>query len=603
MGSVGASPATAFLPFSDARTDAWRPKPLPSLDGIQTIQLDCETTGLHRFKDRPVGLALGYGDQATYLPFGHRGGGPQHDEATVKAWALRELRGKRIENLNTKFDIHLMESWGVPLREMGCTFHDVAHSEALLDDHNKDFDLEHLGQKRLGRGKITVGPPKKGIADQPAQEVAAYAERDVELVRELSAVYRPLLAAEGLDAVSVLEDRCLPASVELERNGLPVDLERLTRWEVETKALEERLAWDLYRMVGFTVNPDANTDLVRLFTLCGAQWGVTEKGAPSFTGSVMQREGAKHPQILLAYRLGKLRDLRSKSIVKYLKDQENGVIHPSFHQLKYDRTGGAVSGRFSSSGPNAQNMAGADKYDDTYAWLDAYLSEPMYIRMVFLPAPGKVWCCADKHQVELRAAAHFAKAKTLLDAYKADPYTDFHLVTHALISAVRPGTTRTQCKTTSFTRLYGGGVGLIGERLGLGYEATEELIGAYDRAFPEWRDLLKRAEDVAKTRGWVKTILGRRARFGPGDRHYSAANRVIQGTCADDMKLALADAYEQRVVLGITLRATVHDELDFDADDLAHATRVREFLDIQRVPISVPLLWSAKVGANWHEAK
>lgn len=597
-----APPHAAYLPYADTETDAWRPSPPPDLSGVDVVDLDLEMDDLHRFRARPCGIAVGWAGQTRYLPFRHRGGGPQLDEAVVKRWALTELRGKRIRNLATKQDVHWMESWGVPLRAMGCTFHDVAHSEALLDDHNETFTLEALAQKRLGRGKVT-GLPKDGIADLPAQVVAPYAERDVELVRDLAAVYAPLLEAEGLGVVSALEDRVIPASVELERNGLPLDLERLERWNVESRALVERLSWELYREVGFLVNPDAPSDLKRLFTMLRVEWGVTEKGAPSFTAPVMQRAAADSPIIRRVYQLGKLIDLRSKSIVKYLKDQQDGVLYPSFHQLKFDRVGGTVSGRFSSSGPNAQNVTGADKYARDYAFLDALTSEPFVIRRIFRPAPGRQWCCADKHQVELRAAACYAHSRTLLDAYAVDPYTDFHTVTHALIRAVRPATTRTECKTTSFTRLYGGGVGTIADRLGLSYEDGQALVDAYDQGFPDWRRLLKKVERVAQERGYVKTILGRRARFRPGDRYYSAANRVIQGTCADDMKLALVDMYERRHELGVTMRATVHDELDFDVDDDAHAQRVRAFLDQPRVALPVPLLWSAKTGASWDDAK
>jgi DNA polymerase-1 len=601
-----APPRPSFLPLTDRSLPSWRPEAPPSLSYTPTVYLDCETTGLDRRKDRPVGIAVGDGHTYHYLPFGHRSG-PQLDEATVKRWALTELRGKHIVNLNTKFDVHVLESWGVPLREMGCTFRDVAHSEALLDDHETSFSLNALAQKRLGQSKVDM--TGAAIPDLPSDAVAEYAMQDVRLVRLLHRHYAPLLAAEDLGRVQALEDRLIPAAVELERNGLPFDVERCARWEVETRALVDKLSWDLYREAGFTVNPDSPQDMLRLFKKCGAEWGLTEKGKPSFKKEFVQAAADKHPLVQKAWRLGKLIDLRSKTIVKYLHDCADGKLWPAFHQLKYSDDaahglgGGTVSGRWSSSKPNGQNLAGADRYNDEYAWLNEFVSEPMYARRLFRPESG-LWMCADKHQVELRIAAGFANAKTLLDAYAADPYTDFHAVAHELIKRVRPSTTRTQCKTTSFTRLYGGGAGTIGRRLRLDEATTYELLDAYDKAFPEWGALLKRAEQTALTRGYVRTPLGRRARYRKGDRSYSFANRAIQATAADDLKLAMADLYEQRRDFGVVLRATVHDELDMDVADKHVADRVLAFLDIQRLPdTKVPLLWGYGVGETWHDAK
>ena len=135
------------IPFTGPSIDTWRPSAPPDLSAFDEIELDCETTGLDRFDDRPVGLAIGTPKGTQYLPFAHRGG-QNLDEAVVKRWAERELRGKRIRNLNTKFDLHQMASWGVDLRAQGNTYHDVAHSAALLDDHRKAFDLSTRARPR-----------------------------------------------------------------------------------------------------------------------------------------------------------------------------------------------------------------------------------------------------------------------------------------------------------------------------------------------------------------------------------------------------------------------------------------------------------------------
>ena len=102
------------------------------------------------------------------------------------------------------------------------------------------------------------------------------------------------------------------------------------------------------------------------------------------------------------------------------------------------------------------------------------------------------------------------------------------------------------------------------------------------------------------------TGLKRRARFDnrrEGTRFYSAANRICQGTGGDVLKLTLVDVYAQRKALGLVLRATVHDEVVSDFPKGASLLPVVDLLNVQRVPMSVPITWKAGVGANWHEAK
>src|SRR5690606_34060437 len=98
------------------------------------------------------------------------------------------------------------------------------------------------------------------------------------------------------------------------------------------------------------------------------------------------------------------------------------------------------------------------------------------------------------------------------------------------------------------------------DMLGVDLETYQDIARDYDAQFPEADALLKRAKRLAETRGYVKTLLGRRSRFPNGERTHKALNAVIQGTAADDHKLTLVRLYEERKRLAITMRLTVHDE-------------------------------------------
>jgi DNA polymerase I-like protein with 3'-5' exonuclease and polymerase domains len=131
-----------------------------------------------------------------------------------------------------------------------------------------------------------------------------------------------------------------------------------------------------------------------------------------------------------------------------------------------------------------------------------------------------------------------------------------------------------------------------------------EVYDAYDREFPDAARMVKLAKNTAQTRRYVKTLLGRRARFG-GKNHrvHSALNRVVQGTAADINKLMLVDVYNHREELGLKLRFTVHDELDADMHPDANVERIEEFFNIQRLELAVPILWDVGVGSSWGTAK
>lgn len=590
----------AYLPLTAPLTDYVPPTP-PDLARYDTVYLDTETTGTSWARgDRPVGIAVGTPDGHTwYLPFGHRGGG-NLAESTVHRWAMSELRAKRVVGLNIKFDLHMLRMWGVDLRDRGCTFHDIAHAEALLDDHARGFSLEAIAQRRLGIGKLDAGP-KANIAAEHASLIAPYAERDVALPHRIDEIQRPLLAAEGLERVAAIEDGLIPAVIEMEAHGAPLDMDLLEQWERTSRRLLDRLQHQLAAEAGFAVNPDSPADLARLFLKCGVPIARrTATGKPSFPAEWVST--IEHPLIRQAYRIGKLIDLRNKYLVKYLQDAVDGVLYPSFHQLMTDE-GGTVSGRFSCVRPNLQQVMGADKHARAYGWLLEHGPEDYLVKRLFRPAPGATWLAADAKQIEYRIFAHYANSPTILRRYAADVETDFHNIVRDLVVTARPSITRTEVKTFNFLKIYGGGVGAAATNLGVDEHTASEISDAYDAQFPEAKGLLLRAKGLAERRGYVKTLTGRRSRFPGRERTHKALNAVIQGTAADINKLVLTEAYTQRTTLGLTMRLTVHDELDADLHDPARLPAVRDLLNAQYLPTRVPVLWDVNTGGTWAEAK
>ena len=576
----------------------WTPPTPPSLDGINEIYLDCETNGLKWWEgDRPIGLAVGWveGQQfkSKYLPFGHRGGGNLGEEL-VKRWATRELRGKRITNLNSKFDNHNMYEWGVDLESQGCVWSDVAHYAALLDDHRKRFSLERLSQDFLGEGKEEIDAPTR-MAEYHAGEVASYACTDVRLVHKLKEVMWPKLTGEGLQRVRQLEDDIIYPVCEMERNGSPLNMELLTRWKTELESKFQAMLWTVFKDYGVRIDSfTAPTDLLKLFKKLRLPVSRTEKGQASFSGDVLK--GIDHEVGDFLLRGQKLNNLLTKYIYPYLEVAgSTGILRYHLHQLRSDE-GGTVSGRFSSTDKNIQQVLAVEKQQDNYG--------PGYIiRELFIPEEGKKWVSADADQIEYRLFAHYSRSKKILSRYDADPTVSFHRIVEEMIRPFKPDIAYKSVKNLNFAKIYGAGLKKIAEMLGLERSESDRFVRIYDREFPEAAALLQEAKNIATRRGYVKTILGRRCRFPKtipleDRRIHKALNGVIQGSAADEMKLKLIELHRERKNTGLKLRLTNHDEACGDGED-GTCEAVREVLNAQILDVRAPLLWSVDAGPHW----
>jgi Mesyanzhinovviridae DNA polymerase len=601
----------------------WRPQEPPDLSGETELIVDYETTGLRWWGgDVPVGLAVGTRDGRTwYLPTRHAGG--NLDEETVKRFARTELKGKHIIGFHTGFDIHMSRVFGADLEELGCTVSDVSHYVALIDDHRKEFSLEDVSQKYLGEGKVK-GIDTKQMARYHAAEAASYARKDVVLTNRLRDTIWPLLDKENLQRVRALEDRSIFVTCEMEKNGAPIDEEKLDRWIAKSERDYIRLQYDLCRVSGLRIDPRKPADVRRLFDKLDIDIPIIDfgpdQGKQTFNDVYLRP--IKNESIQILRRARKLASLRSKYFLKYKAElNRNGILRYSLNQLRGEE-GGTVSGRYSSSaystnppeGVNIQQVAGKkqmasmkemDEEDDPVLQYNT--------RELFITGDERSsWLSADASQIEYRLFANLARPPSVMKAYDEDRWTDYHEIVRSMILPIVE-ITRVRTKDLNFAKLYGAGLRKIAWMLGLQVQEILPFVRAYDHAFPEARRILRSAMELAapecpyppcecknKHRGWVKTITGRRARFPYAIDLHSALNRVIQGTAADVNKQKLIELHDARKWTGLKLRFTVHDEGDGDIPNLEAARRVQTILNRQSFPeIRPDILWKVSVGENW----
>lgn len=633
-----------FLGGEPPRVDpSYRPDEFPDLSGIDEITLNFETTGYRWWAgDVPIGVTIGTIDQkmVRFLPWGFAGGNLPKEQ--VLEFLRREVRNKRITNANTRFEVHVARNVGIDLEEQGCTVSDVQHYAALLDDSRRKFNVDLLADELLGGVKVPRVDEAR-MATYHASEVAARARYQVELVAQLRDIMWPRLNAEDLQRVRQLEDDVIYPVCEMERNGVPIDVELLERWVKESQAQHEGCLLALYKETGQSINPNAPSDLEKLFNYLNLPVTRLESGAPSFTDAILKR--VQHPLIKQLRFAIKLSDLRSRYLLKYQRVVgSDGILRYAMHQVRYQKDsgeeGGAGPGRFSSAeldpdvGCNIQQVIKVSKQRKMFglAEKDASHDDEIYlIRKLAIPREG-AWLCADAEQIEYRIFADYSNNCRFITAYKDDPRLNFHTLIEGLLREHRVAIDYDGAKTYNFATIYGAGqvkratmLGFITEEEGaeirdkkLWNDARLEPLKAidkvYNRLVPEVKALLTKASDLAASRGYVKTKMGRRSRFYCAKdarhamlterRYHKAFNNVDQGGAADYNKVKLVEVHRERKHTGFLLRVSVHDEMDGDAREPDTLEKVRAILDRQSWPeMKVPLTWDVKLGRNWAEAK
>jgi DNA polymerase I-like protein with 3'-5' exonuclease and polymerase domains len=524
---------------------------------------------------------------------------------------------------NLIYDLLWLKRYGV---EVTGPFYDVQLAEPLIDENRRRYNLESLAQKYLDDGKQD-GPMeewlqrsmgrnvdvKGNIWRAPPEVAGIYAESDVDLPLRIFEKQEVILREEGLWELYKVEAGLLPMLVAMKARGVPVDVSK-------AEQLRDRLVGEvkdsmgaIKRLAGVDVNIMAADSLAKAFDAVGHEYPLTATGKPSFQKEWLQNEGGELGALVTAARSAE--KFKGTFVEGYiLNGNVKGRIHANFNSLRSD-SGGTVSGRFSSSHPNLQNIPSHGEMGKL-------------IRSIFVPDPGTKWWALDWSQVEYRIIVHYAAlmkfpgAQDAADAYINDPGTDFHEMVGEMA-----GISRGDAKALNFGLAYGQGLPLLCYNLGVSETEGQRIIGRYHENAPFVKKLSDAAALRATSTGFVTTIMGRRRRFmqwekrgqlldyvgnerQPGARRaftHKSLNAVIQGSAADIMKKAMIDCWDAGVfdVLDVPY-LTVHDELDGSMPETKEGREafeeVRHIMETS-TKLLVPLKADGSVGNDWSEAK
>jgi len=630
----------------------WMPtEELPDLSSEKIIAVDVETRdpnlktfgpGWPRRDGYLVGISVAADGWQAYLPIAHWGSGNMSKKLVLR-WLQDQLNhGMAVVFHNAQYDLGWLGTEGIEVKGQ---ILDTMVAAPLLDENRFSYALNALGATYLGERKaeeeLKRAAAQHGVDAKaemwklPPARVALYAETDARLTLQLWHVLRRELEREECLPILDLELSLLPLVFEMRRRGVRVDVEKAEQTKKILEQKEKKLLQEVYQETGVNLEPWTAKSIADVFKKLGLSYGVTEKSkTPSFTKQFLKDH--KHPIVKKVLEIREYNKANTTFVDTILLHQHNGRIHCEFNQLRSDE-GGTVSGRFSSSHPNLQQVPAR------------HPEIKQLIRGLFLPEEGCRWGSFDYSAQEPRWLMHYAsltgatkdnpKVLEIVDLYQKDNL-DFHQMVADLADLERD-----RAKTINLGIMYGMGLARLANMLGnISIDEAREIRNEYDEKVPFIRALASAVMNHASRRAELRTLMGRKCRFPMRDKGfrvkispihvdkleqrwrdimetpeeereknwrdddprryqvafvYKSLNRLIQASSADQTKQAMQDC----ITNGHWPMLTVHDELCFSIEDDAQIEKIKTLMENCVPDMKIPSRVDVGIGENWGDAK
>ena len=570
------------------------------------LSLDTETTSTSAIEAELVGLSFAVKEfEAFYVPI------PANREEALQIVNIFKPVYENEEILkigqNLKYDLEVLHNYGIELKgKMWDTM--IAHYLIQPElHHNMDYMAEiYLNYQTIHIDEL-IGPKgknQKSMRSLLPSQVYEYAAEDADITLRLKNKLEPeLKKAECEDLFYKIEMPLMPVLAEMEMNGVCLDTASLAETSKQFTNRMNEIEARIYELAGEQFNIASPKQVGEILF---DKLKIVEKAKKTKTGQyvtseeVLQQLRNKHEIVadILEHRgLKKLIGTYIDALPKLI-NPKTGHIHTSFNQTI------TATGRLSSSDPNLQNIPirGEDGKE---------------IRKAFIPEPGCLFFSADYSQIELRVMAHLSQDAEMIKVFSEGK--DLHAATAANIykKPIEEVTRdeRTKSKRANFGIIYGITVFGLAERLDIPRDEAKMLIDGYFETFPQVHDYMEKSKEVAREKGYVTTLFGRR-RYLPdinshnatvrGFAERNAINAPIQGTAADIIKVAMIHIYNRFKAEGIRSKMIlqVHDELNFsvypEEKEKVESIVLEEMQNA--LNLSVPLVADSGFGQNWLEA-
>ena len=644
------------------------------LKDINTVAVDIETydpnlktkgLGAIRGDGFICGIAVATGKETAYFPLRHSDIFIDY-KRDEKIWSALNDRIFQNENItkvfhNAMYDVCWIRA--VTGMTMKGRIVDTMIAASVIDENRFKYSLDSLSKDYLNEEKYkydlqqktlewsggTVKDPMTNMHKLPASIVKEYAKQDVNLTYKLWNIFDKKIdevlyikedgEQKTCRQIFELETKLFLCLVDMKFKGVRIDVAKAIEFGRHLKKRREQILKAIESLTTIRVDIWAAASIKKLLDhLHIKDYKVTPKSKmPQLPKDYLKKHSNKCLRMIAKAREY---DKAANTFVDGLLDYvHEGRIHADINQIRSD-TGGTVTGRFSMSNPNLQQIPAK-----------GFIGQKM--RELFIPEEGCKWASFDYSQQEPRIVVHYAiklglpGTETLQEEFDKDD-ADFHQIVADMANI-----SRKQAKTINLGLFYGMGKIKLQRELGLDQRQAKELFNEYHGRVPFVRQLSQELIAFAKENRLLFTLYDRFCRFDKWettnkewnpetnrfnevplytkeqakeafkaemlekfkenkidpnymdyfDRYYTPAftykalNRLIQGSAADMTKKAMVDLHEK----GIIPHIQIHDELCFSITD--HESKLIKDIMEQTIPLEVKNKVDFESGPNWGTIK
>ena len=566
----------------------------------------------------------------------------------------------------------LLYEYKMSTYDVKCSFVDVLQAESILDEFNihslEEVSWKYLNYGKT-KDKIeewvmqnvpkAKGDFRKYLDKVPYDLLCEYVEGDAKNPVKVWQKQLPLLQKQNLCSRCKLEFDCILPTLQMTMNGMPFDNEMRKKNCKELIAIRDELKKEFeekYSFKNFNVNSsrsiaelcdkldipykckitlkgyngekfkdykDTDSACVRAKRLVSSfryVKSVPVAYVPSNiaerTCALLEEEGFMFtcsPNVDKKF-FASQRDnyeviatiadwkLANGIISKILGDAYERFLCPDGKVRPQFKITDTVSFRYSSNSPNFQQLPSKNGLKVG----DKEFSFPGKIRTLCYAPKGHIFGKIDYGQIEYRLICNIACGKEgeeVRKQYAENPKMDFHQYVVDLT-----GLSRKYAKNMSFGVSFGMGESSMAETYGWTMEKTKEISEQYHHHMPFVKPTLALVGDVAKKRGYIKTVCGSHARLPNPNKTYTMLNRYTQGSGAECLKTSIVKAYKEGIWERLKVSNTVHDELGMPyvpvtEQGVLDLYRMAEIMRTAIPTLRVPLEASPEIGSDWYNVK
>ena len=641
------------------------------LKGIDTVAVDIETydpnlktkgLGAIRNDGFICGIAVATGKDTSYFPLHH-----SDTELTMgkklKIWKVlneKIFQNEKITKVfhNAMYDVCWIRA--VTGSMIKGRIVDTMIAASVIDENRFRYSLDALSKDYIGDSKYKydlqqktlewsggmVKDPMSNMHKLPSSIVKDYAKQDVDLTFKLWNLFDKKLdevlytkengEQKTCRKIFELETKLFPCLVDMKFKGVRINVQKAKKFGDHLKKRRDQIVTAIRKRTTKKIDIWAASSIkILLDHLDIKDYKVTPKSKmPQLPKDYLKTHKNKCLRMIAKAREY---DKAANTFVDGLLDYvHNGRIHADINQIRSD-SGGTVTGRFSMSNPNLQQIPAR-----------GYMGKKM--REMFLPEEGHDWASLDYSQQEPRIVVHYAIKLGLPGTDELHKEFDKEDADFHQIVADMAKISRTQAKTINLGLFYGMGKLKLQKELGLDRVNARKLFDEYHNKVPFVRQLSQDLIQFAKDNRLLFTLHDRFCRFNKWettDREwnpetnrfnevplyteqearqafkaeilekykenkvdkdymehfekyytpaftYKALNRLIQGSAADMTKKAMVDLYERGVIPHIQ----IHDELCLSVKSNEDIQAVKEVME-NTIILEIKNKVNYKKGKNW----